>query len=175
MGTLPYPNPTNSAQWSKDLLTELGDPLTPTNVGYIEAWIAHESPSGFGYNPLGTEQTTPTSIHAPGNSASVQAFRSWADGLSATLETFAGNAGNLNLLIDLKKGNASYAQLAADQTQGSWKTGGEKTITGPGTLAALHLRRQLRPRLRRPGRRERRRRRHRARQASPSRPNPRTL
>jgi hypothetical protein len=130
---LPYANPTNSGQWAQDLLTQLGDPLSASNIGYLEAWIPHESPSGFGYNPIGTEQTTPTSIHAPGNAATVQAYQSWADGLAATVKTFTGWAGNKNLIADLQKGNASYAQLAADQATSSWSTGGEKTIAAPGT------------------------------------------
>jgi hypothetical protein len=133
--TLPFPNPTNSGQWAEDELTILGDPLTKTNVGYIEAWIPHESPSGFGYNPLGTEQTAPGSIHAPGNSATVQAFQSWLSGLNATAKTFTGDAANAQLLADLKNGHASLAQLSAAQSVAgsSWATGGEKTISALGT------------------------------------------
>lgn len=131
MGTLPYANPTNSAQWAKDLLTQLGDPLSTTNVGYIEAWISLESPSGYGYNPLGTEQGAPGSTNA--NSAGVQAFTSWAQGLSATVATLYNYAGNSQLLAALKRGNASLAQLGAAQAQGSWKTGAEPGISALGT------------------------------------------
>ena len=128
---LPFPNPTSTGQWSKDLLTLLGDPLTASNVGYVNAWQNVESPSGFGYNPLGTEQTAPGSIHAPGNKATVQAFSSWSSGLSATVATFKGYAGNANLLNLLHRGNATPAQLSQAQRQGSWATGSEPGISGP--------------------------------------------
>lgn len=140
---LPYADPTNSGQWAQDLLSilpnpttgKVGDPLTPQNIGYIEAWIPHESPSGFGYNPLGTEQTAPGSIHAPGNSATVQAFRSWLSGLNATAATFTGDKANAQLLAALGNGHASLAQLSAAQSVpgSSWATGGEKTISQLGT------------------------------------------
>jgi hypothetical protein len=130
---LPYADPTNSGQWAQDLLSSLGDPETASNIGYIEAWEQHESPSGFGYNPLGTEETSPGSIHAPGNTASVQAFDSWYSGLNATVRTFTGDAGNANLEKDLASGDASLAQLSKDQTQGSWATGGESAIASLGT------------------------------------------
>lgn len=141
--TLPYADPTNSGQWAQDLLSilpnpetgKIGDPLTAQNVGYIEAWVPHESPSGFGYNPLGTEETAPGSIHAPGNSATVQAFQSWLSGLTATAATFTGDKANAQLLADLGNGHASLAQLAAAQSVpgSSWATGGEKTISQLGT------------------------------------------
>jgi hypothetical protein len=137
VAALPYPNPTDTSQWAKDLLTTLGDPLTASNVGYITAWEHGESPSGFGYNPLGTEQSAPGSVHAPGNSATVQAFRSWSSGLSATDQTFTGYSGNTALLQALKMGNATLAQLSSAQTQGSWATGGESSISALGTPQAF--------------------------------------
>lgn len=135
MGSLPFASPTNTGQWAQDLLTALGDPLTQSNIGYLEAWQHAESPSGYGYNPLGTEQTAPGSTNA--NSAGVQAFQSWAQGISATVATFTGYAGNSKLLALLKKGNATTAQLDAAQRQGSWATGGESSIAGPGTSTAF--------------------------------------
>jgi hypothetical protein len=138
---LPFPVPTNSKEWADDVLSELpnpltggvGDPLTPTNEGYIEAWVPHESPSGFGYNPIGTEETTATSIHAPGNSATVQAFQSWSDGISATVKTFTGYAGNAALEKDFASGDATLAQFSSAQKEGSWATGGESSISALGT------------------------------------------
>ena len=136
---LPFPNPTDTGQWAKDLLTGAGDPLTPTDVGYMEAWEARESPSGYGYNPLGTEETAPGSIIAPGNTATVQAFTSWRQGIAATLDTFSANPKNGQLLADLHTGNASLAQLSADQAipGASWATGGESSISTLGTPTAF--------------------------------------
>lgn len=131
MGNLPYPSPTNTGEWAKDLLTELGDPLTASNVSYLESWQAAESPSGYGYNPLGTKQTEAGSVNA--NSAGVQAFKSWAQGLQATVTTFTAYAGNSALLSRLHQGNATVAQLDAAQASGSWATGAEPHLSGQGS------------------------------------------
>jgi len=131
VGTIPYADPTNSGEWAKDLLTELNDPLTATNVGYWEAWIPLESPSGYGYNPVGTKEGAPNSINA--NSAGVQAYTSWGEGLAATVATLVTYAGNSQLLALFKKGNATLPELSAAQTHGSWATGGESSISALGT------------------------------------------
>jgi hypothetical protein len=135
VGGIPYPAPLSTGQWAHDILYELGDPQSPTNVGYWEAWQSRESPSGYGYNPVGTEQTAPGSIVAPGNSATVQAFRSWAQGLLATKQTITQNPANAQLEAALRSGNATLAQLAAAQSVpgASWATGGESQITALGT------------------------------------------
>ena len=134
MGTV-YGGPTNTNQWAQDLLGLLNDPITASNVNYLELWQHAESPSGFGYNPLGTEQVAPGSVHAPGNTATVQAYRSWYSGFAATLQTLTGNAANSNLLAALKKGNDTTAQLdAAQATPGaSWAGGPETRLSGTGT------------------------------------------
>lgn len=132
---LPYADPTNTGQWAHDLLSALGDPQTASNVGYIEAWEQRESPSGYGYNPLGTEETAKGSTNA--NSAGVQAFRSWLSGLNATVATFKGDPANQPLELALSEGNASLGTLAGAQAGGSWATGAEKDINALGTPHAF--------------------------------------
>lgn len=130
---LPYPNPTNTGEWAHDLLSELGAPQTPSNVGYIEAWEHLESPSGFGYNPLGDETGAPGSIHAPGNSASVQAYQSWLSGLNTTAYNLTSLPQNAGIVTDLKSGDATLAELSAAQSQGGWKGGLEQEINRLGS------------------------------------------
>jgi hypothetical protein len=127
---LPFADPTNTGQWAQDLLASLGDPETNTNIGYIEEWESHESPSGFGYNPLGTEQSAKGSTDA--NSAGVQAFDSWLSGIQATDATL-NNGRNNALEADLSLGDASLSMFSAAQAQGSWATGAEKEINSLGT------------------------------------------
>jgi hypothetical protein len=136
---IPYADPLNTGQWADDLLFDLGDPTSASNVGYVEAWEQRESPSGFGYNPLGTEQPESGSEHAPGNTATVQAYRSVAQGLQATVATLRGNSKNASLENALASGDASLATLSAAQaTPGaSWATGPEKDITALGTSTAF--------------------------------------
>ena len=130
---LPYADPTNTGQWAADELYSLGAPINPFDVSYLEAWQTHESPSGFGYNPLGDETGATGSIHAPGNTASVQAYTSWLQGLQTTTYNLTSLPQNAKIVAALRSGNATYAELSAAQAQGGWGGGGEKTIAAPGT------------------------------------------
>lgn len=132
---LPYADPTNTGQWAKDLLNELGAPATPFNVGYLEAWQTTESPSGYGYNPVGDETTANNSTNA--NSAGVQAYTSWLEGLQTITYNLTSLPQNANIVKDLRSGNAGYAALSTAQTQGGWSGGAESSISGPGTSTAF--------------------------------------
>lgn len=130
---IPYADPTNTGEWAHDLLYDLGAPATAFNVGYLEAWQHGESPSGFGYNPLGEETTAPGSVHAAGNSASVQAYTSWAEGLDTTASNLESLPQNAGIVKALRSGDASFATLSAAQLEGGWSGGGESAIAASGT------------------------------------------
>ena len=132
---LPYADPTNTGEWADDFLTEIAAPETASNVVYVEAWETDESPSGYGYNPLGTEEKENNSKNA--NAAGVQAFTSWAEGFQAIADTLVGNAGNKTLVTDLQSGDASLGELASAQKLGSWSTGAEPEINALGTSTAF--------------------------------------
>jgi hypothetical protein len=137
-GSLPYPSPTNTGEWAKDFLADLGDPLSASNVGYVEAWENVESPSGYGYNPLGTKELESGSSDA--NAAGVQAYRSWAQGLLASVTTLKADPANVTLEADLAQGDASLAQLSAAQAVpgASWATGDEPGISALGSSTPFH-------------------------------------
>lgn len=132
----PYAEPSDTEEWSQDFLYGTGAPLEQglyggsTETAYVEQWEQNESPSGYGYNPLGTEETEPGSWDA--NSAGVQGYTSWGEGLQATYDTLAGNPNNENLVSELQSGDASVAELDTAQSYGSWKTGNEPNLTGQG-------------------------------------------
>lgn len=137
---IPYADPLNTQQWAADFLTDISAPLTASNENYVELWETAESPSGWGYNPLGTEETANKSKSAqPGSTSShpVQAYTSWDEGLSATLATLSGDSGNATLVKDLQKGNASVSTLDQAQTLGSWATGDEPNLAGSGASTAF--------------------------------------
>jgi len=133
MSTLPYANPTNTSQWAKDFLTSLGAPSTASNVGYVEAWQAQESPSGYGYNPLGSTENPPFGGAVNVNSSGVKAYQSWAQGLAAVDQMITSQSRNTPLLEALRSGIAGFATLSTAQAQGSWASANEKNISAPGT------------------------------------------
>lgn len=128
---IPYADPTNTGQWAQDLLSTLGEPITSTNVGYLEAWQTHESPSGYGYNPLGEETKAAGSTNA--NYAGVQAYTSWAEGLTTTAHNLTSLPQNAGILAAFKKGNASLSEFSTAQSEGGWSTGGESSIDSLGS------------------------------------------
>lgn len=132
----PYPSPSGTEEWAQDFLYGVGAPKEqglyggPTENAYVEQWEQAESPSGYGANPLGTEQTESGSWAA--NSAGVQGYTSWGEGLQATYDTLAGDPGNSALVADLQSGTASPGELDSAQLAGSWATGNEPNLTGQG-------------------------------------------
>lgn len=131
-------DPTNTGEWAQSFLSLLGDPLTTSNIDYVEAWEAAESPTGYGYNPLGTEETEPGSQVVPqdvGTGYSVQAFKSLSSGLLASVATVLGNPANSKLIAALKTGSSTTAELSKAQSApgASWATGNEPDITQSST------------------------------------------
>ena len=135
----PYAEPSDTEQWAQDFLYGIGAPKSqglyggPSETAYVEDWEHAESPSGWGYNPLGTEQPEPGSFTDPQNAAqggSVQDFTSWGQGLQAQYDTLANNPGNATLVGDLKAGNTPASELNYAQQSGSWKTGAETNLSG---------------------------------------------
>jgi hypothetical protein len=96
MGALPYPNPTSSSEWAKDLLAELGDPTNnATSVQNIERVIGAESggnQAGFlrDNNPFNLNTYTSPHASLPGGvivsefGINVQTFPNVQAGLAAT-------------------------------------------------------------------------------------------
>jgi hypothetical protein len=127
---LPAPTTTNPAQlvintpydFAVALLSALGDPLTPQNVGAIVSWEKAEGGnwnSPAKYNPLNTTRRMPGSRSV--NAVGVQAYTSWQQGLSATVQTLQTGAYS-NILSALKSGTSEQAVERAVASS-VWGTG----------------------------------------------------
>ena len=132
---IPYPDPLTTGQWADDELYDLHAPANAFNVGYLEAWETDESPSGYGYNPVGDETTANKSTDA--NTAGVQAYTSWQEGLDTITYNLTSLPQNAAIVKDLQSGNATYAELSAAQQKGGWSGGAESSISAPGTSTRI--------------------------------------
>jgi hypothetical protein len=104
------------------LLSALGDPLTPQNVGAIVSWEKAEGGnwnSPAKYNPLNTTRRMPGSRSV--NAVGVQAYTSWQQGLSATVQTLQTGAYS-NIISALKSGTSEQAVERAVASS-VWGTG----------------------------------------------------
>jgi hypothetical protein len=104
------------------LLSALGDPLTPQNVGAIVSWEKAEGGnwnSPAKYNPLNTTRRMPGSRSV--TAVGVQAYTSWQQGLSATVQTLQAGSYS-NILSALKSGTSEQAVERAVASS-VWGTG----------------------------------------------------
>jgi hypothetical protein len=110
------------ASWAAALLSAEGWPRTACNLGAVTAWERAEGghwANNAAYNPLNTTQREPGS--RPVNSASVQAYTSWAEGFRATLTTL-GNGRYGGILAALSAGDSARA-VAGAVAASPWGTG----------------------------------------------------
>lgn len=95
-------------KFARQLLQELGAPVTNANVQSIVNWYGHEGGNWHNtasYNPLNTTLELPgSSVMAGGSSAGVQAYTSWQQGLEATVLTLENGDYN-DILQALRSGN----------------------------------------------------------------------
>ena len=134
----PYSEPSDTEEWAQDFLYGLGAPEEqglyggPTETAYVEQWEANESPSGYGYNPLGETQPEPNATDVPGNPAGVKEYTSWGEGLQAVYDNLDTYPPDANLAAELGSGDASVQELDAAQASGGWNTN-PNDVNNPGT------------------------------------------
>ena len=118
----------NEASFATSVLTDLGAPVTQSNLDFIERWIAREGGGGAN-NPLNTTQQMSGSTALSGNSAGVQNYGDLDVGVQATVKTLR-NGYYPNIVAALMAGNASQADaqgvLASDLS--TWSGGGYSTV-----------------------------------------------
>lgn len=137
MGSVSFPTPANTVQWADDFLLSISAPQTPANVAFVSSWENAESGTGYGYNPLGSEQREPGSTNA--NSAGVQGYTSWAEGIAAT-DSIIGQKNNQTLLATLQSGLGTNATLryAVESAPSSWDTGDSAGVATSGATKFLY-------------------------------------
>lgn len=107
--------------WARQILADLGEPLTPCNRVFLLAWMAHEGGHWHNtalHNPLNTTRREPGSWVI--NSKGVRGYPTWASGFTATVATFR-NGLYRPVLSELAYGK--NAQAAANKVAASdWGT-----------------------------------------------------
>lgn len=131
--------------WAEALLTDLGVPVTPTNISTITGWAGAEGGAGpqFGipnnitnFNPLNVSLESRNGVYGydpgtgvlyagaqptPGNNPPIASFTSWAQGLAATAARLEQPFAH-SILADLQA-NASESTTAAAVAASHWGTG----------------------------------------------------
>jgi hypothetical protein len=109
------------AQWAQDFLTQLGAPITSSNLQAVTAWEQAESGGGGGhFNPLNTTQggfAGETSY----NSIGVKNYASYQDGINANVKVIT-NGLYSNILAALQQGTSAQA-VAQAVANSPWGTG----------------------------------------------------
>ena len=141
MGALPYVNPTNAAEWSQDLLAELGDTATSTDVANIERVIGAESggnQAGFlrDNNPWNLNTYTAPHSSLPGGKIvsefgiHVQTFPTATAGIQATAAQIEQSPALTAALAD----SASPAAFGTALGTSAWKSASYANATKFPTL-----------------------------------------
>lgn len=118
--------------WADDVLTLLGDQITPDAQASLEGWYTGEGGAGpewdpggdniASYNPLNSTLKAAGSQNTPGNNPPVQAYTNWDEGIVADVATLEENKpGYAAIRSDLASG-ASVQQTYADIDASAWGT-----------------------------------------------------
>ncbi len=127
-----YSVPDQEELFADDVLTQLGDQITPDATQSLIGWYGGEGGAGpqwdpggnniADYNPLNTTLKEPHSRDTPGNNPPVQAYTSWQQGVDATVATLEENKpGYAKIRSDLST-PASVQQTYNDIDASSWGT-----------------------------------------------------
>lgn len=118
-----------SAGWQAQILRGLGEPVTPANVKFMNAWAQAEGGSAAN-NPFNTTQGGPGAI-GNYNSVGVKNYASPQAGIRATIATLK-NGRYGAILKAMGRGNSAMADAQAEATT-PWGTGSliEKVLGGP--------------------------------------------
>lgn len=126
VSTLPFPNPTNDAQYATDLDVDIGSPYPVPGpvLAVTSAFVQSESPTFPGWNGLGTELQLPGSKPDPSNTH-VYDYVNLQQGLDAAVDELAGKGPQTTALDpkfvkDVKTGTASATTLVDDIRAGNW-------------------------------------------------------
>ncbi|HZP27853.1 MAG TPA: hypothetical protein VFC99_02780 [Acidimicrobiia bacterium] len=117
-GTSSFAPSLDRAQWTTDLLKQLGVPVTSENIRALAAWAQAEGTKAA-YNPLATTQSMPGATSF--NGVGVRNYASYADGILATAQTLT-NGRYSNILAALRAGN-SAVDVARAVASSPWGTG----------------------------------------------------
>ena len=109
----------DAVQWAKDFLTQIGAPITASNVQAITAWEQAEGTKAA-YNPLATTQGG-FAGETQFNSVGVKNYVSYQDGLAANVKVI-NNGLYPNILAALQQGNDAMA-VAQAIANSPWGTG----------------------------------------------------
>jgi hypothetical protein len=109
----------DSMQWAKDFLTQLGAPVTASNVQAISAWEQAEGTKAT-FNPLATTQGGYAG-ETQFNSVGVKNFATYQDGLDANVKVITNGLYG-NILTALQQGNNAMA-VAQAVANSPWGTG----------------------------------------------------
>ena len=109
----------DAVQWAKDFLTQIGAPITASNVQAITAWEQAEGTKAA-YNPLATTQGG-FAGETQFNSVGVKNYVSYQDGLAANVKVI-NNGLYPNILAALQQGNDAMA-VAQAIASSPWGTG----------------------------------------------------
>jgi len=106
-------------QWAKDFLTQLGAPVTASNVQAITAWEQAEGTKAA-FNPLATTQSG-FAGETQFNSVGVKNYASYQDGINANVKVITNGLYG-NILAALQQGNSASA-VAQAVASSPWGTG----------------------------------------------------
>jgi hypothetical protein len=106
-------------QWAKDFLTQLGAPVTASNVQAITAWEQAEGTKAA-FNPLATTQGG-FAGETQFNSVGVKNYVSYQDGIAANVKVITNGLYG-NILSALQQGNSATA-VAQAVANSPWGTG----------------------------------------------------
>ena len=98
-------------QWAKDFLTQLGAPVTASNVQAITAWEQAEGTKAA-FNPLATTQSG-FAGETQFNSVGVKNYASYQDGLDANVKVITNGLYG-NILAALQQGNDAHGGRQGD-------------------------------------------------------------
>lgn len=122
---------TSPEEWAIAQLKSLGDPVTASNIEFLEGWQKQEGGNWNNtatYNPLNTTQPEPGATAM--NSVGVKAYTSWTEGIQAT-DAALNNGLYSDILAALKSGNAASAGSSGSLASGlsTWSGGGYTTVS----------------------------------------------